>query len=85
MEPWMVVVLVIFGLSWWSRKKEPPSYSSPLDDPNYRWKGERGSSGVTEYTHSSNCECNMCLYHHEPKNPGCRCKACRDPESVYGR
>ena len=85
MEFWIVAVPVIVAMSWWSKKKESPHYSSPLDDPNYRWKGERGSSGVAEYKHSTNCECNMCLYHHDPNNSGCGCKACTDPGSVYGR
>jgi hypothetical protein len=72
-------------MSWWSRKTEEPRYFSPLDDPNYRWKGERGSSGVTDYKHSNNCECNMCIYGHDPKNFRCQCQACKDPASVYGR
>ena len=72
-------------MSWWSRKKEEPRYISPFDDPNYVWKGNKGSSGDPDFRHSTNCECNMCLYHHDPKNPRCECRACKDPASVYGR
>jgi len=53
------------------------------------FRGERGSSGTSPKIvgrHSVNCECIICLYGHDPDNStGCRCKACSDPASVYGR
>jgi len=85
----LVIVVALVGVSIFasnSKKKEIPRYTSALDSPTYRWKGERGSSGEPGFKHSSNCEWNMCSYHHDPnKGSGCKCKACTDPESVYGR
>jgi hypothetical protein len=53
------------------------------------FRGERGSPGTSPRIvgrHSVNCECIICLYGHGPDNAtGCRCKACSDPASVYGR
>lgn len=85
----LVIVVAIAGVaisaSKSKKKAEAPRYTSPLNDPNYRWKGDRGSSGNPDFTHSSNCECFMCLYGHNPRDRACKCKVCADPASFYGR
>ena len=92
MEPWIVILIIVcvvgFLIIVSKSKKRPdvPQYTSPYSDPNYRWRGERGSSGNPDFKHSSNCECHMCLYHHDPKiGSACKCRVCSDPASFYGR
>jgi hypothetical protein len=84
----LVIVAAVVGILMFaskSKKKEIPQYTSPLNDPGYRWRGEKGSSGNPDFKHSSNCECHMCLYHHDPSNRGCKCRVCSDPAAFYGR
>lgn len=55
----LVIVVAIAGVaisaSKSKKKAGAPRYTSPLNDPNYRWKSDRGSSGNPDFTHSSNC------------------------------
>ena len=89
MEPWIVVLLIVavvgvLIVASKSKKKEIAYETPAWQKADYRWRGEKGSSGNPDFKHSSNCECHMCLYHHDPNNRGCKCRVCTDPESFYG-
>jgi hypothetical protein len=94
----VILVVVIRAISKsQSRENEKAEKARQVDEgpgADYRlrfgaFRGERDSPGTSPEIvgkHSVNCECIFCLYGHDPDNPtGCRCKACSDPASVYGR
>jgi hypothetical protein len=62
------------GLIRGLKRDKPRSY---VDSRLSSWRGELGSSGIKGVTHSANCECDMCLYGHDPDDAlNCKCRSC---------
>lgn len=84
MEAFLVILLV--ALAVWvmvalSKNKKDKTYN--YVETIYRpgsFRGELGSPGTSPKIvgrHSSNCECNICLYGHDPDDSlNCKCKSC---------
>jgi hypothetical protein len=87
------LVLVLIALAVWvvvsiskkvvsiskSKKDKTYTYVNPIYQPG-SFRGELGSPGTSPTIvgrHSSNCECNICLYGHDPdKGHLCPCRSC---------
>ena len=63
-------------------KQTKESNKETMASARYRdtYRGERGSDGMSVKDvgpHSRNCECNICLYGHDPgKGSSCQCRSC---------
>jgi hypothetical protein len=72
------VILIVAGLLSDKREKSY-TYVNPIYQPG-SFRGELGSPGTSPTIvgrHSSNCECNICLYGHDPdKGYSCQCRSC---------
>ena len=76
----VVLILIVISIS-----KDDKSDSRPQTDdrPFYRpgsFRGALGSPGTSPKRvgkHSINCECNICLYNHDPDDYACKCRPCR--------
>ena len=88
-----LIAVVLISLAVWvssslskmtdkpSKMKDPPYTFGGNSANRGSYRGAKGSSGMSVKDvgkHSVNCECNICLYGHDPdKRSSCQCKSCR--------